>query len=918
MKNTYLLFVLVVLFSACSQPDKFVIGVSQCSDDEWRSKMNNEMLRESALYDGRVEVEIRTANDNTDQQKEDIEYFTEKKVDVLVVAPNEAAPLTPVVEKAFDSGIPVIIVDRKVLSDKYSAFIGADNYEIGKTAGEYVVSVLRGEGMVLELTGLQSSSPAFDRHLGFLEALEKAPDVKLLASVDAGWRRLDAEYKTDSVLTNFPHVDIIFSQNDRMAIGARNAAKKNARNDIKSFVGIDALPGKDMGIDLVLNGELDATFVYPTGGDKVIQIAMDLLQNKPVQREIILNTALVDKTNARLMKMQSEQILLQDEKMEILSAKMNESLTRYADQQIILYGCVAFLCLLAVMAFILQRSLRLQHQLNKVLSKRNEEITLQKEQLERQRDQLVSLSKKLEEATHAKLVFFTNVSHDFRTPLTLVADPVEQLLRDKSLNNEQQNLLQIVKKNVSILLRLVNQILEFRKYENGKQELHLSFCDLKESIEEWTRAFAPVLRKKFIKFSFDAENTLDRQWVLACDREKVERIYFNLFSNAIKFTPENGRITVRLSKIERNGRIFFRLCLSDTGIGISPEHIRNVFDRFYKIDTHFSGSGIGLALVKAFVELHNGVIDVHSNEGKGTVFSVMLPSDLKPEPEAPENKCLQLENDILVENFVGNEENLVDETSFDRAKESVLIIDDNADIRSYVRQLLCHQYTVIEAENGLHGIRMAMKYVPDVIISDIMMPEMDGIECCKRLKKELQTCHIPVILLTACDDDEQRIEGFSQGADSFIVKPFNSKVLEMRIRNLIDGRKRLQFKQEDLSEFTTKNISLCDMDKEFVCKFRNLVEENMSDSALNVEDLGRNMGLSRVQLYRKIKTLTNFTPNEYLRMARLKRASKLLFSSDMSVSEICYEVGFSSPSYFAKCYKEQYGESPTESLKNRK
>ncbi len=915
MKNIYGLIVLIVLFSGCSRPDKFVIGVSQCSDDEWRSKMNREMLRESSLYDGTVEVEIKTANDDTEQQKRDILYFIERNVDVLVVAPNEAAPLTPVVEKAFDLGIPVIVVDRKILSDKYTAFVGADNYEIGKIAGEYIVSVLKGKGSVLELTGLQSSSPAFDRHVGFLEALGKAPDIKLSTSVDAGWRRQDAEYKTDSVLACGTHVDIIFSQNDRMAVGARKAAQKNDREGIR-FVGIDALPGKDMGIDLVLKGELDATFIYPTGGDKVIQIAMDILRKAPVPRETILNTALVDKTNARLMKMQSEQILLQDEKMEILSAKVGEWLSRYANQRIILYGCISFLCLLAIMAVVLQKSLRSQHRMNEVLSKRNEEITLQKEQLVQQRDQLVSLSKELEEATHAKLVFFTNVSHDFRTPLTLVSDPVNQLLRDEKLSEEQHSLLQIIKKNVTILLRLVNQILEFRRYENGKQELHLSLCNLKESIEEWTCAFSPMLHKKFIKFEFDAGNIPNDQWYFVCDKEKIERIYFNLLSNAVKFTPENGRITVRLSKIEKDGQPFFRFCLSDTGIGISPEHIRNIFDRFYKIDTHFSGSGIGLALVKAFVELHGGIIDVESNEGKGTVFSIMLPSDLK-ETECVKDSEMQTSGNAYVEDTIDCTDDSEEDDLFDSAKESVLIIDDNADIRSYVKRLLHPRYAVIEAENGLSGFRMAMKYIPDVIISDIMMPEMDGIECCKRLKKEIQTCHIPVILLTACDQDEQRIDGFMCGADSFMAKPFNSRVLETRIQNLIEGRRRLRSLQDDLPAAESKQV-LCDMDKEFIRKFKSLIEENMSDSALNVEDLGKNMGLSRVQLYRKVKTLTNFSPNEYLRMLRLKRASRLLSSSDMSVSEICYEVGFASPSYFAKCYKDQYGESPTQSLKHRK
>ena len=535
----------------------------------------------------------------------------------------------------------------------------------------------------------------------------------------------------------------------------------------------------------------------------------------------------------------------------------------------------------------------------------------QRDKLEEQRDQLIQLSHQLEEATHAKLVFFTNISHDFRTPLTLVADPVEHLLADKTLSGDQHRMLMLIQRNVNILLRLVNQILDFRKYENGKMEFTPVSVDILSSFEGWNESFQAAARKKHIHFSFDSMPETDYHTL--ADMEKLERIYFNLLSNAFKFTPENGKIAVRLSSLNKEDKRWIRFTVANTGSMISAEHIRNVFDRFYKIDMHHAGSGIGLALVKAFVEMHGGTIAVESDEKLGTIFTVELPVQ-SCETVATEPDDILVSPDSRTTDILLTEEEEL-EKGYDSSKPSVLVIDDNEDIRSYVHTLLHTDYTVIEAADGSEGIRKAMKYVPDLIISDVMMPGIDGIECCRRLKSELQTCHIPVILLTACSLDEQRIQGYDGGADSYISKPFSSQLLMARVRNLIDSHRRL--KQFFGDGQTLAKEDVCDMDKDFVERFKSLIEEKMGDSGLNVEDLGKEMGLSRVQLYRKIKSLTNYSPNELLRIARLKKAASLLASSDMTVAEIGYEVGFSSPSYFTKCYKEQFGESPTDFLKRK-
>lgn len=903
------LFSLLVFITGCKEDTPhYVIGMSQCSDDSWRHKMNDEILREAMFYDG-VSVEIRSAHDDNKKQIEDIRHFIDKKVDLLIVAPNEAAPITPVVEEAFDKGIPVIMVDRKILSDKYTAFMGADNYEIGREVGNYLAAKLGGKGNIVELTGLSGSTPAMERHQGFMSAISHYPDIHLLAKADAAWEREPGRIIMDSLLKIYPKIDAVYSHNDRIAPGAFEAAQKQGREKGIVFVGIDALPGKGNGVELVLDHVLDATFIYPTNGDKVLEMAMNILEKKPFPRETTLETAIVDPINAPVMKLQTAHIADLDEKIETLNGRISGYLSRYANQQVVLYGSLFVLLLVAGLLLVVYKALRTKNRLNSELSRQKAQLEEQRDTLSEQRDQLVQLSHQLEEATHAKLVFFTNISHDFRTPLTLVADPVEQLLADKTLSGDQHRLLLLVQRNVNILLRLVNQILDFRKYENGKMEYTPVPVDLLQCLENWNESFQAAARKKHIRFSFD--HMPDTNYRTQADVEKLERIYFNLLSNAFKFTPENGKVTVRLFALEKEGQPFFRFTVANTGSLISAEHIRSIFDRFYKIDMHHAGSGIGLALVKAFVEMHGGTIQVESDEKQGTMFTVDLPFCCCM--SSPDTSSMGTSgHESPVELLEGEEE---EERNYDSSRMSVLVIDDNADIRSYIHGLLSAEYSVIEAANGSEGIRKAMKYVPDLIISDVMMPGIDGIECCRRLKSELQTCHIPVILLTACSLDEQRIQGYDGGADSYISKPFSSQLLLARIHNLIDSHQRL--KQFFGDRQTLAKEDICDLDKDFVEKFKALIEEKMGDSELNVEDLGREMGLSRVQLYRKIKSLTNYAPNELLRMSRLKRAASLLASSGMTVAEIAYEVGFTSPSYFTKCYKEQFGESPTEFLKRK-
>lgn len=909
IKHIITIFSLIQLFfftSCANHEQNFIIGVSQCSNDEWRSRMNEEISRESLFYPN-LKVEIRTAKDNNREQIEDIEEFIAKGVDLLVVSPNEAKAITPVVEKAYDRGIPVVLVDRKIASDKYTAFVGGDNYLMGKQIGTYMANRLDGKGKIVELTGLKGSTPALERHRGMNEVLREYPSMETISAADAGWLEEKAEMKFDSILSVHKDIDMVIAQNDPMAYGAYRAAMKAGREKEMLFVGVDALAGEKLGVELVADGTLDATFIYPTGGDRVIQVAMDILEGRDYKRENILSSALVNAGNARIMQMQTSHIKTLDSKIKILNEKLDIFLMRYSSQKMFLYACIVILFLLAVLLFFVVRAYWTKIRLNTELSK-------QKLQLEEQRDQLINLSQKLEEATKAKLAFFTNVSHDFRTPLTLIADPVKRLMESDSLKDNDKFLLNIINKNVTVLLRLINQIMDFRKFENGKLEMHLSEFNIRDCMKEWAEAFRTLAYRKHITFRFNAG---DGDYNIIADAEMMERITYNLLSNAFKFTPENGCINIYISRTN-DDKISMKF--TDTGVGMPAEHVKHIFESFYQIDVHHAGSGIGLALVKTFVEMHHGNINVESSEGCGTAFTINIPVKQDGTVSISIDRKAILNN--LKEGAVvmADQESLTAENknihNNEKSRGIVLIIDDNQDVRDYVKSLLEEEYSVIEAANGEEGLKIAIANVPDIIICDVMMPVMDGMECCRRLKAEPRTSHIPVMMLTAYSMDEQKIKGYECGADSYISKPFSSELLMARLHNLIDNRNRLKDFFGD--KVTTSTTPLTDTDKGFVEKLRKLIEENMGNTDFSVEDMGEKIGFSRVQLYRKAKALTGYTPNELLRIARLNKANAIIkTATEKSISEIAYEVGFSSPSYFTKCYKDFFGENPTDVLKKR-
>ena len=904
-RRYHILFLYFALFAclACQRErnPRYVIGVSQCSEDLWRQTMNEELKREVALYQADAEVLIRSVKDDTPKQIADIEWFIEQKVDVLVVSPNESEACTPVIEKAYQQGIPVILVDRKIATESYTAYVGANNYQIGKEAGHYAIGILIGKGNIAEVRGTKGSTSDAERHKGFVDALKNAPEVQIVAETWGNFLQADAKTQMQQLFQEHPHIDLVFAMNDPMAAGTHEAAMQ-FNGKIPFIIGVDAL--QQVGIQNIENNVQDASFIYPTGGEKVIELAMKILHKQPFERENILNTTVVDKSNVRILQLQTEQIAEKQAKIENINNQLSESLIQHTNQRMLLYLSITAIVLITVFLLMAIRAYRAK-------SKTNSELKRQKEQLE-------IVSKQLEEATQAKLLFFTNISHEFKTPLSLILGPVQTLLAHNSLPKEEQDLLFLIKKNSNRLLHLISEVIEFRSYENNKMQMYFTKGNLKSFLNELNSFFTDRIKQKKLNFQFLAEDT---SFEMAFDKEKVEKIYFNLLSNALKFTPQEGSINVSLTKEDlplppSKGEVAV-LRVFNSGSYIPKDKQNEVFEHFYKINPDSEGSGIGLALVQALVASHNGTISVESTEGEGTTFVIRLPFSQEQVSAKAVYDSNYIETHLdLLPSLPASAEKLKLPTASPSAPEkpTVLIVEDNEDMRQFIRYILSDSHNLIEAENGEEGFEVAKKHLPDVVISDVMMPKTDGFDLCQLLKTNVATNHIPVILLTAYALDEQKQVGFESGADAYISKPFNVKLLKTRVRKLIENRKKIR---ESFSNFLlneTKQETLGKIEQQFITDFTQYVENSIANPELNIDEIADALGLSRSNLYRKIKSLTDYSPNELIRTIRVKYAKQLLNSKAKSISEVAYEVGFSSPSYFAKCFKDFYNESPTEYL----
>lgn len=716
-KKHIILYVILLLlvFVSCSDR-RTVIGVSQCSDDLWRQKVNREIKIGQYQYKN-VDVVFASADNNGQRQARQIDSLVKAKVDLLVVAPSDVKTVAPAIERAYRAGIPVILYDRMIESTHYTAYIGTDNVAIGKEVADYLAHQLQGRGTVVEITGERGSTPVADRHRGFMQGMKAFPQIQVV-TLEGDWNLAGAKKLMRQYMDAGKPVDAVFGHNDAEAWGAQQAAKEKSREKQMLFVGIDGLPGENQGVDLVAKGVMTASYIYPTKGEAIVPLAMNILQGKPYKRMNYFQSALVTAENAKLIDMQYKEIEGQTADLNTIYSSINEYMKMYRWQKIINILAVAVVLLLLIMIFYRRK------------------VRREKEKLNEQRKQMAD----------DKIAFFTNVSHQLRTPLTLVSGPLNRLMQADNYTEEQKMLLQVVSRNVGQLETLTADVLNF-----------------KEQVDAMNQASADE----------------------ACEKELSQHVL-------------------------RDSR-----------------------------------------------------------------HQMLLQQD-------------------------------VEELS------TILIVDDNEDIRSYLRVLLAGQYYVIEASDGQNGLRLAKESVPDLIVSDVMMPVMDGLTFCSKIKEDEVTSHIPVILLTARSEESQRIEGYEHGADAYITKPFSDHLLLVRISNLLQARR--QRKNDEAKQMLSAEDIQTDEPGErmFLERFKKAAKLHIGDANLRMDDLGSELSLSKVQMYRKVKALTGKTPAEVLREMRMQKAYSLLKQTDKTISEVAAEVGFAIPGYFSACFKKQFGINPTE------
>ncbi len=547
-------------------------------------------------------------------------------------------------------------------------------------------------------------------------------------------------------------------------------------------------------------------------------------------------------------------------------------------------------------------------ELERNVEERTREIYNQKKELEEQ-------SEKIKELDKVKSRFFANISHEFRTPLTLILGPVKRRLSLTEDASEQRDLKSVFQ-NANRLLQLVNQLLDLTKIESGLLTLHVRRTDLNSFVKFMADAFRSMAELKGVQLTV---NLCPHKVEVFVDREKLDKIINNLLSNAFKFIQSDGIVSVGIEVCNPSANYpdgHVEIHVSDSGIGIEPEHLTRIFDRFYQVDNSstrkFEGTGIGLALTRELVELHKGSIHVTSEIGRGSKFTVELPLGTSHFGQEVIVLDDQLGDEIISDGALPSVANAVNDGI---KRDTILIIEDNAELRTYVKDNFREHYHLLEAKDGKEGLVVAYREIPDLIISDVMMPLMDGFQVCKSLKEDERTSHVPIILLTARADSKSKIDGLDTGADDYIAKPFDMDELKARVRNLIENRKLLQEKWAKQILLKPREVAVESMDDKFVRKATEIVEQHIPDSSFSVEVFAREIGMSLAQLYRKISALTGFTPNDLIRNMRLQYASELLRQRAGNVADIAYQSGFNNLSYFSKCFREKFGCSPSEFVK---
>ncbi len=888
-------------FDKNKSEDKIIIGFSQCTMvDNWRENMVMEMKREIAFHqDHEIKLIIKDANDSNEKQINDIKELIEMGIDILIVSPNEADPLTPVVEYAYDKGIPVIIVDRKINSQKYTAFVGADNTIVGMEAAYYADELLKGSGRILEIIGRQESSPTKERSKGFHTIMDNDPEYSTVCTINGDWLEDKTQRLTDSLFHSFKDFDLIFAHNDFMAKAASISAKKY---NIKPFIiGIDAMNGHGGGVEMVMNDIIDGTVYYPSGADKAIQMAIDIHNGKPVNKNNYLNTFLIDKSNARTIWFQGQLMQEQQQRIDSQSGDI-QNMSMLLNQRntfLVLTNTIIVLLIIIVSTVLLV--LRNKIKTNEILEEKNKTIHNQNKIIEKQKNDSINLMIVAEEARENKLKLFTDLSHEFRTIVTLITSPINDLLETVNEKKEREKVL-LLKRSASRLSRLTDAILNFRNLDENK--LHLSYLNgnISDFISNTLILFEELAYRKNIIIHKDIDKNLYAEF----DIEVIEKIIYNLLSNAIKYNKKDGSIHVSLKKEQT----MVVIEVKDTGIGIPKKSIPYIFDRFNKINNcqlpEHDSVGIGLALCKELIQLHGGNVYVESTLGKGSVFTVKIPQfhDCDKSEEH-----LETNREILSSN----------QSPLSPGNKTILIVEDNPDLLVVIANIVSKHFMVITATNGQEGIRMALNHMPDIILSDILMPIMDGMQMCIEIKKNIKLCNIPIILITAISSHQSMLKGLEIGADAYITKPFNEDLLLGKICQLLNSRQNLKdffCPSSSLQQYLDTNDSENDL---FIKNTLTKIYDNLDKEDYNMLELSCQLNMSRSTLYRKIKNITGIKPVDFIKKARLNYAAKLILSDKgLNINEVAWRSGFNDPKYFSKCFIAEFGVCPSHYQKETK
>ena len=899
-KLTYIILISCTLpLNSCKlgddEKDKIAIGFSQSiNNDIWRKSMDHAMEVEASLHP-EVSLTIYNANRKAKNQIRDIDKMIEQNVDVIIVAPYESDSIVPVIEKAKAKGIPVIIVDRKANTSEYTAFLGADNLEVGRLAGKHIASKSNGSANVIEINADLNTSPGLERSLGFKQIVKQYPGIKVITIDSDDFGHPKENYI--KLLDSLPNIDFIYGFNDMIAYNAWKIAKNKGLEKKIKFIGVDGLNGPYGGIQLVKDGVLESTILYPTGGSEAIKLALRILNNEIVPKNNKLNTILIDSLNADIMSNQFDKITIQQSDIEQQQSVIKNQERKYSTQNNLLK--------LLTSLFVIVLSLAIYSVYSRIIiSRKKQELEGTNKKIKNQRNEIKRFSNELKQSNEARLNFFTGLSHEFKTPLTLILSSVESLeaeLKNKGISVTKE--INLMYNNSRRLLRLINQLLDYRKMEDHKFTLRASKTNLLDFSNSIISDFDREAKKKNINFSLTTNNS---ELEVYLDRNLMDKVYFNLLSNAFKFTPEKGKISIIIKEDKTNNSV--KIHFKDTGIGIPDNELGEVFNAFYQGSNNYrNSSGIGLHLSKSFVELHKGSIEIHSKNGAEFIITLLLGTAHLDEKEIIKEPVLDF---VHQSDYLDSEVIQKVEPQNTEDKYSILYIEDNKDLLDFISHKFSTEYTFFSSD-GTDAVEKALELIPDIIICDLNLPEMNGFQICERLKKDLRTSHIPTIILTASDDQDSYLKALDSGADIFLTKPFNLKVLAQSIKGLLFNREKLRF-------YYTNNIvnieegSFGVSEQDFLKKLNELICKNLENSAYTVQHLARDLSISRVQLYRKVKAILGISISDHINNMRLDKSKELLKKSNQTISEVAYAVGFSSPNYFSTSFKNKFGISPTE------